>query len=189
MRIIVSGPPKAGKTTVSNLLAAELGYKQFYAGSIFKQMAANLGKDINQFYREVAKNPELELRIDTEQEKFIRDNDNIVVQGRIAPFLAPEIPKVKIFLKVDLMEAARRQAEKEGDKRTLLEIAAALSERIAEERAHYARLRKLYGGFYNNFEDHLDEKNFDIVIDTTFMDEQETLEKVKREIKKMNPDL
>jgi cytidylate kinase len=189
MRIIVSGLPKAGKTTVSDLLAAELGYKQFYAGGIFKKMAAALGKDINQFYREVAKNPELELRIDTEQEKFIRNNDNIVVQGRIAPFLAPEIPKVKVFLKIDLIEAARRQAKEKNDKRTLFEIAVSLGERIAEERTHYAKLRELYGGFYNNFEDHLDEKKFDIVIDTTFMNEQKTFETIKREIKKINPDL
>jgi cytidylate kinase len=161
MRIILSGDLGAGKTTVSGLLKTELGYKEHYTGGIFKQMAEDAGKTIEVFYAEMRTNPALERSIDAEQEQVIRNQDNIIVQGRIAPFLAPEIPKFKVFLKIDEQEAARRQQKlpKYQDK-NIGEIVALNRGRREEEKEHYRLL-------YPEIPDFLDESKFDLVIDTT----------------------
>src|SRR5262245_51881393 len=111
--IRVSGNPGAGKTHFCDLAAPVLGYKNHYTGGIFKAMAEERGLSIEAFYKQMVLEPELEKEIDKRQEKLMMTEDNLLVQGRIAPFLPwnPNFRKIDIFFKVSDEEGARRQLQ------------------------------------------------------------------------------
>ncbi|MEK7630396.1 MAG: cytidylate kinase family protein [Patescibacteria group bacterium] len=170
MRIILSGDLGAGKTTVSALLAQKLGFTEYYTGGIFREMAEEVGKTIEEFYAEMKDNPELERTIDAEQERIIRKEDNIIVQGRIAAFLAPETPKFKVFFVCNPEEAAKRiQKLPKYNHLTIEEIVKLNEGRVTTERERYRLL-------YPYIENHLDESKFDLVIETSFATPAEVCE-------------
>ena len=176
--IRVSGYPGAGKTSLCTRLEKELGYTYFYAGGLFRQMAEERRLSIEDFYRELSSNPELEKSIDTQSEKLMEQNDKIIVEGRMAPFQKSSFKTINVLLKISPEEGARRQSLRpENRGKAIPEIKRLTKERVANERAHY---KELYG-----ITDHFDESKFDIVIDTTHKTLDETLEIVLKEINKI----
>ena len=177
--IRVSGHLGAGKTTVCEKLAKALGYKNHYTGDVFRQLAKERGLSIEVFYKQMVDSPELEKEIDNRQEKLMLSEDNLIVQGRIAPFLSwnPDYKKINLFFQVSDEEGARRQLKrKENQSKTFEEMLRLSKERTEEECQRYRIL-------YPHIADYLDEKSFDIVIDTTDSNEEmvftETLNKIK----------
>jgi len=177
--IRVSGHLGAGKTTVCKKLSEALGYKNHYTGDIFRQLAEEKGLSIEVFYKQMVNSPELEKEIDNRQEKLMLAEDNLVVQGRIAPFLSwnHSYKKINLFFGVSDEEGARRQLKrKENEGKKLEEMLKLSQERTSEERKRYRIL-------YPHIVDYLDKGAFDIVIDTTFLNEDEvfieTLNKIK----------
>ena len=181
--IAISGSVGCGKTTIGKRLAKNLGYKYHYTGGIFKEMAQKAGKTINEFYEEMTTNPALEKEIDAQQEKLMTENDNLVVEGRMAPFLSCGPHKIKINIKItaSLSELANRLAKRpENKSRNINIIKKEASQRMETEKERY---RKLYG-----IEDYLADKHFDIVINTTNLNAnkafKETLERIESFIRK-----
>ena len=165
--IRISGHPGAGKTTLAKRLAEALQYTYFYNGGVLRQMAAERGMSIEDFYREVAGNPTLEKSVDEQSERLMEQNDKLIVEGRMAPFQKTPFKAVNIFLKVSPQEGARRQSLRiENAGKAIPEIERLTKERVLNERAHY---KQLYG-----IEDHFDESKFDIVLDTTHTTLEET---------------
>ena len=163
-RITVSGACGSGKTTLSRRLAKLLGYPHYYAGGIHKEEARKRGMPIEEYYASIGNSPTVDLTIDDEQKRLLRTEDNVIVEGRIAPFLAPEIPTIRIFLDVEPPEGARRQLVRpENAGRTIPEVIARSEERVAVERGRY---QLLYG-----IKDHMDHCGFEIVVDTTNLSE------------------
>lgn len=171
--IAISGHPAAGKTVLANKLAPALGFENFYMGQIFRDLAAEAGLDINEFYKKLKEDPELEKSIDQKQIELMQTKNNLVIQGRMTPFLPCVFGKINILLQVDAKTAARRLSQDEKNKgKSLEELESWFNERIRTERARY---RKLYGEIYG-IEDHFDPKRFDIVIDTTLLTPEKVLE-------------
>lgn len=165
-RIAVSGLPNSGKSTLTAKLALILGYTRHYTGGIFREMASAKGMTIEEFYPTVT--PDVERVVDHIQEHRMRTETRIIVEGRVAPFLAPDIPKITVFLAVDPRIGAERAKlrAKEFAKLPVEEIMKVIGERVAAERAHY---RTIYG-----IEDHMDSSRFDLVIDTSDLTPLET---------------
>lgn len=160
-RIAFGGSLGAGKTEVCKRLAPALGYEYFYAGGVFKDMAREAGMSIEEFYASIGNTPEIDKEVDRRQEELFRARRNIVMEGRISAFLAPEVPKLTVYLKVDPQVGAQRQQNRpENRERTVAEIVMRTDMRIRVERERYAAL-------YPHIGDHLDARRFDIVIDTT----------------------
>jgi len=158
--IRISGYPGSGKTTLAKRLAEEYSYEYFYAGGLFRDMAREKNLSIEEFYRKLAQDPNLEKSVDERQAKLMQEKDNIVVEGRIAPFQDTAFKRINILLKVSRDEGARRQSLRpENTGKSISDIKKFTEERIATEREHY---RSLY-----SIKDHFDEKQFDIVLDTT----------------------
>lgn len=156
----MSGDPGAGKTTMCELLAKELGYTYFYMGGLFRQMAKERGISIEEFYEEVANNPELERAADEQSERLMQQNDKLIMEGRMAPFQKTSFKTINILLRVSPREGARRQSLRPENKgKDIAEIERLTKERVQHEREHY---HALYG-----IEDHFDESKFDIVFNTT----------------------
>jgi cytidylate kinase len=163
-RITVSGACGSGKTTLSRRLAKLLGYTHYYAGGIHKEEARKRGMPIEEYYASIGSTPEVDIAIDDEQKRRLRTENDIIVEGRIAPFLAPEVPTIRVFLDVAPPEGARRQLVRpENAGRTIPEVVLRSEARVAVERERY---RKLYG-----IEDHMGHNGFEVVVDTTNLSE------------------
>jgi cytidylate kinase len=160
--IRVSGDPGSGKTTLARTLAIELGYEFSYTGGIFRQMAEEKGKSIEEFYTEMKNNPDLEKEIDSRQAQLMDTGRDLVVDGRMAPFMPCHFPTINLLMKVSPEEGARRLKNRsENSALPLEEVQKRAEKRVREERERY---KALY-----DIEDHLDEKAFDIVLNTDIL--------------------
>jgi predicted cytidylate kinase len=179
MIITIGGNIGAGKTTLAAKLAANLGYEQLYVGGIFREMAAEKGLSIEQFYEVLNNDPAIDHEVDERQAKMMREQDNLVVQGRIAWYFAQSSP-FKVFnmlLTVNPMIGAARSGErKENAGKSVDEMVIATTERGKVERERY---KMLYG-----IEDHSDPSHYDYVLDTSDLTEEEVYAKVIEQIAK-----
>jgi CMP/dCMP kinase len=167
--IRVSGYHGSGKTTLCLRLAKVLGYSYFYTGSVFREMAAKRGLSIEAYYKEIAGQPELEKEIDGRGAQLMAANDNLIVEGRMAPFQPTPFKAINILLTVSEEAGARRQRGRtENAHLPQAEMLALSRERLREEQAHY---QKLYA-----IENHFDPKYFDIVLDTTTLSNEEAFD-------------
>lgn len=168
--IRVTGHIGSGKSTLCKELAKALNYEYHYTGGIVRTMAAEMGLSIEDFYKWLERHPEKERSVDNRQEELMIEKDNLVVEGRMAPFLGCAFKTVNIFLRVHKEEGAKRlQKRPENRGKTIDELMQSAGEREDAERKRYW---ELYG-----LEDHLDENDpiFDIIIDTTRKTEEEVL--------------
>jgi predicted cytidylate kinase len=178
MIITIGGNLGAGKTTLANRLAEALHYEQLYVGGIFRDMASEKNLTIEQFYAQLKSDPAIEQAVDQRQAATMREHDNLIVQGRVAWYFAKSSP-FKIFdilLTVDPVTGAGRVGEKkENIGKTTDEVTIATADREKMERERYAML---YG-----IENHLDPAQYDFILNTTSLSEQEVFEKVIAAVK------
>lgn len=179
--IRVSGHPGSGKTVLCKRLAEALGYEEHYTGGIFKKLAEEQGLSEAELYKST---PQwFELKVDSAQASLMRENDNLVVQGRIAPFQGhnPGFKAVNILLKVSDEKGARRQLNRPSNKHLSFEEMLDQSRRrVEEERKHY---KAIYG-----IKDHFGDKDFQgptIVLDTTHLTPDQVFEQVLEKIKQL----
>ncbi len=176
--ITIGGNVGGGKTTLANKLAPLLGYEQLYIGGLFREIAAERGMTIEDFYIALKNDPELEREVDERQRKLMQEKDNLVVQGRVAWYFAKEspFPVFNIFLAVEPATGVMRTSQREENAgRTLEDLAHANALREKTERERY---RALYG-----IEDFLDIAHYNFVLDTTEMSEDEVVKEMLAKIK------
>lgn len=179
--IAISGYPGAGKSTLAEKLATALGYENINIGAIFKKLAERDNCDITQFYKNLKHDPDMEIAIDHEQAELMREKDNRIIQGRMAPFFQSPFKKINILLKVEDEEGSRRQMNRpENQRKTFKEVLQLSKERLIEEKKRYLYLYKLKDHL---IKDHLDERIFDIVLNTTYLNEDITFKKIYLDIK------
>jgi len=177
--ICVSGDLGSGKTTLSKKLAEVLRYKYSYTGGIIRSLARERSMTLEAFFKVLADDPELERSIDARQNDLMRQCDNLIVEGRIAPFFAEcPYPKINILCTVDFEEGARRQLKRpENEGIPFMEMLALSRERLADERRRYLHLYDIA--------DHFDPKHFDIHLDMTHRGPDELLHLAVAEIAKL----
>ena len=164
--IRVTGNIGSGKTTLCKKLAEFLSYEYHSVGALIREMATEREQTVEEFYSWLATEPQMEKEIDMLLENLMFAKDNLVIDGRMAPFGACAFQKINILLKVGCEEGARRCQERpENQNKTIHELIRLNEER---EEAEKNRYRKLYG-----IENHLDENRFDIAIDTTHLTKAE----------------
>jgi len=180
MIITIGGNVGAGKTTLAARLSKALGYDELYIGGIMREIAAERGITIEDFYARLKQEPELERSIDERQRKLLLEKDNLVVQGRMAWFFAHGSPfrVLNVFLAVEPEIGARRTAERpENIGRDVFDLVHANGSRAKEELERY---RDLYA-----IENFLDDKYYDFILDTTYLTEDETLQKTLAEVRRV----
>ena len=165
--IRMTGFPGSGKSTLAERAAKLLGYDLHQIGKIFRREADILHMSIEDYYRQV--DTAFEREVDRLQEELMMRNDDLVVDGRMAPWLRCGFRAVNVKVVVSQTEGALRLLRRpENRDRTVAEMITRAAERIILEREHF---RSLYG-----IADHLDGR-FDIVLDTTKWTEEETLQR------------
>ena len=173
--IRVGGHLGAGKTTLCKKLAEYLGYQYSYTGGIFREMAKERGLTIEEFYGHLVADPVLEKSVDNRQVDLMMSKDNLVMEGRITAFLPCAFRPVNLFIKVDEAEGVRRQMNRPENRGKKFEEMLTLSrQRIQDERERYQALYQI--------PNHLDEKCYHIVVDSTHLSPEELLSEVIRQI-------
>lgn len=170
MKITISGMPGSGKTTTAEIIAKKLGMGFYSIGKMQREIANKKGISLGDLSKLEEQSPEVDKEIDDFQKELAK-KDNIIVDSRLGFYFIPN--SLKIFLKVDLKEAARRviKYERADEKFSSEEEAIkSLKKRMKSEDERY---KKYYG-----IKDFRDEKNYDFVLDTTNIEKQEAVKKI-----------
>ena len=159
--ITISGALGSGKSTVMNMLAADLGYDTYSTGAAQRKIALKYGVTTLQLNHMADKDPAIDKEIDGVFRNLQNSGKNYIVDSRMAFYFLPDSFKVKLNVSPD--EAARRVFE---DKTRISEVKFDTVENakatlIARRASEVARFVGTYGVNID------DEKNFDLVVDTT----------------------
>ena len=162
--ITISGDIGTGKTTLVNNLAKKLGWKHINAGEFFRKWHKVHGVSLE----ETKQIPE---DIDRKMEKDFQDQmqseNETIFESRLAGWLAKDLPDVfKILCVADFDVAMKRMAEREG-------ISVDEATRRGKERSQalQEKFDSLYGAG-----DYLNPKYYNLVVNTTTLSPEETLE-------------
>lgn len=183
MIITITGYNGSGKSTLAKGLAKELKLRHYSAGDLLRKIAEERGLSLMELHRQMDCDRKIDLELDERSKRLGREEDNFVIDGRLAWHFIPK--SIKVFVKIDLRKAAERvfrdclkgKKERKGEREnvSLEETLKGLKKRLEMNRERYKRL---YGI------DYLDEKNYDIVVDTSKASIPETRKRVLGEIRK-----
>lgn len=162
MIITITGTPGSGKTTIGKLLAQRLGYRFFSTGMLRRQLAKERGMTIEEFNRLGETDPSTDNIADEYQAKLGREEDNMIIDGKVAFHFIPQ--SVKIFITAaedvrasrifnDTNPSRNQQRAKDVEEQKRLN-----AERVDVDNFRYKRHYGLDWGNVNNY---------DIVIDTS----------------------
>lgn len=172
MLITISWTAWSGKWTVSKILAQKLWYQYISIWDLKRKLAEEMWLNIiefNKLWTQEGKEKEFDLKYEEYQKNF-DINDNIILESRLWFFCQPW--SFKIFLKVDDKIAAQRIMwdHRSTDKFNNIDEAIQITKNRNQE--DIDRFKKLY-----NIDFH-DPSNFDLVIDTSDLDPDQTIQKI-----------
>ena len=176
MIITITGKPGSGKSTVAKLLAKKLKYKFFSAGDLRGEIAKKHKMTIEALNKVGEKERWTDEECDKLLEKTGKEADNIVFDSRLAWHFVPN--SLKIFLDVDLHEAAKRIfANPRPDEKKTISVQETHKNLEARQKSDAVRYKKWYGLDITKLE------NYDVAIDTTKLTQKQVLEKVLEAVK------
>jgi cytidylate kinase len=139
MLITVSGPPGSGKSTNAAGLADRLGVDHVSGGDIFREMAAERDMTPVEFNEFAEKDPQFDRKLDRRLRDIATTRDDLVLESRLAGWLAAEHADFRFWFDAPLSVRAERIAEREGKP---VDRARTETERREDSE------RKRYGEFY-----------------------------------------
>ena len=158
MRITVSGPPGSGTTTLAKALSSRFDLEHVSSGDVFRSMARERDMSLAEFGRVAEEDPEIDREIDERQAEIARENNDIVLEGRLSGWMAEEAD-MRVWLDAPLDVRAERVAEREGQ--TVEEARVEIEEREASESKRYQEIHGI---------DIDDLSVYDLVVDTSTWD-------------------
>lgn len=176
MIITLGGLPGAGKSTIKNLLAEELGLKAYSMGDMRGEMAKARGLTIDELNDIGLNDASTDSEVDAFQKTLGDTQDDFVIDGAMSWYFLPQ--SKKIYLAVDPQVAAERifndrqnnpNRNDEPEYASVEETRKTLAARAAHNDRRY---QKWYKANY------LDPKNYDLVIDTSYLTTDEVLQKI-----------
>lgn len=175
MIITISGDPGSGKSTVAKAVAKELNLKHFSAGDFMREMAESRGISLMELTRQAETDISIDREID-ERTKHLALKADFVIDSRLAFHFIQKA--FKIFLTVDPKVAAQRTwkdiaAQKRHAEQQLKSEKDVLNAIIKRQQSEVERYRKYYK--IDNF---LDAKHYDFVLDTTNLNQEQSIQKV-----------
>jgi predicted cytidylate kinase len=184
MIITITGFPGSGKSTLGRGIAKELNLKHYSAGDLLREIARDRGMTFLELHELMKKDSSVDKELDRRNKELGEKEDGFVIDGRLSWHFIPN--SIKIFVKVDLEKAAERvfkdccqgRAGRQGEyeNKSLEKTLENMRRRMEMNQERY---RNLYGI------DYLDEKNYDLVVDTTNSGIDETRQKVLLKIKQL----
>ncbi len=182
MIISIGGTPGAGKSTISKMLAKKLDWPRYYIGGLRRQKARERGMTIAEYNKLGETDPSTDLEVDKYQEELGKKEDDFIIEGRTSWYFIPH--SLKLYFDVDEQEGARRifkelqdeNSRNEGKKpQDTKEVLENIRQRTISDKKRY---RKYFGI------DPYEKKNYDHVIDTTYLNQEEVFKKTYDIVKK-----
>jgi len=149
MRITISGPPGSGKTTVCEKLSSALSFKAVVFGKIFRELAEERNLTLSELGSLAEKDPSIDELIDSRLVRIARENDNIVLESRLAAYMLTRnnIPAFRVYLDASPDVRAGRIGARDNE--TFGESLKKTAERQSSEEKRYM---KYYGIDINDTE-------------------------------------
>ena len=173
MIISIGGPAGSGKSSVAQKLADKLGWSRYYIGGIRRQKAKSLGLTLAEYNKLGETDPTTDLVVDEYQKKLGQTQDNFIIEGRTSWHFIPH--SFKIYLDVDEKVGAKRILKEDLNLRTITDVLRSHRQRKKSDTKRYKK--------YFNI-DVYDHNNYDLIIDTSKLSIDETVNKLYKIIKK-----
>lgn len=136
MLVTVSGPPGSGKSTSAAGVATALGYRHVSGGDIFRTLAAERDLSVAEFGELAEEDDQIDRNLDKRLRTIAQTEDDVVLESRLAGWMAGEHADLRIWLHAPIEIRAARIASREAW--TTAEAAAKTKAREASERRRYA---------------------------------------------------
>lgn len=114
MLITISGPAGSGKSTVASGLAETLGYKHVSGGDIFRELADERGLTPLELNKRAEKDDAIDLDLDRKQRELAALHDDLVLESRLAGWMAGDYADFRIWLDAPLDVRVARIADREN---------------------------------------------------------------------------
>ncbi|WP_327052737.1 (d)CMP kinase [Halomicrococcus gelatinilyticus] len=113
MLITVSGPPGSGKSTTAKKLADALDLEHISGGDIFRELADERGYTPLEFNKMAEQDDEIDRDLDRRLRDIAIARDDVVLESRLAGWLAAEHADFRVWLDAPLDVRAARIADRE----------------------------------------------------------------------------
>jgi len=159
MLLTISGPIGSGKSTAAAALADALSYDHVSGGDIFRDLAAERGYTALEFNKLAEEDPQIDRDLDRRQREIAADREDLVLESRLAGWMAGDYADLKIWL--DAPEAIRAERVADREDRDVETARAELRARAESEQKRY---REYYGI------DFADRSIYDLAVNTARWD-------------------
>jgi len=140
MLITISGPAGSGKSTVAAGLADRLGYDHVSGGDIFREVADERGLTPLELNRLAEDDDGIDRDLDRRQRELAADREDLVLESRLAGWMAGERADFRVWLDAPLDVRAERIADREDKP-----AETAREETVARAESEALRYREYYG--------------------------------------------
>lgn len=154
-KITIFGAEGTGKSTISKLLARELGYESLSSGGMMRETAKEYGMDIYEFGRYLQDNLDIDRALDQKIATYGQKNESFVFESRLAWHWIPDAFHIVLRASEDVRMS--RIAQRES-----MSLDQARDMTLERETTNIARYALLYPEI--SFPPAMD--RFDLVIDT-----------------------
>jgi cytidylate kinase len=113
MLLTVSGPAGSGKSTTAAGLAETLDLEHVSGGDIFRDLAAERGYTPVEFNELAEEDDRIDRDLDRRLYEIARDRDDVVLESRLAGWLAGDFADFRLWLDAPLDVRAARIADRE----------------------------------------------------------------------------
>lgn len=140
MLLTVSGPPGGGKSTTAAGLAGRFDLEHVSGGDIFRELAADRGMSLAEFNELAETDDDIDRDLDRRLYEIARERDGLVLESRLAGWLAADQADFRFWLDAPLTVRAERVADRENKP-----VAVAREETREREASEALRYDEYYG--------------------------------------------
>ncbi len=139
MLLTVSGPPGSGKSTAAAGLADALGHEHVSGGDVFRELAAERDLSIEEFNALAEEDDGIDRDLDRRLRELAETREDLVLESRLAGWMAAEHADLKVWLSAPLDVRAERIADREDKP-----VERAREETVSRTESESGRYREYY---------------------------------------------
>lgn len=173
-RISITGDLGSGKSTVMNILSARHEVTLISTGVILRSLAQENNMTIEQFNRHIETDPSIDKKIDDYLASYNTKDGNYIFDSRLAWHFVPST--LSFYLQVDPRVAAQRIFNAARQDEGYSSVDDALEKLTLRRQSELKRYKAFYGL------DLTDMKNYDCVINTTFLTPEQVAQKIEQAV-------
>lgn len=113
MLVTISGPPGSGKSTTAARIAEEFGFDHVSGGDTFREMAAERGLSPVEFNELAEDDDQIDRDLDRRLREHAVEGEQLVLESRLAGWLAGEHADLRIWLDAPLDVRVERITDRE----------------------------------------------------------------------------